>query len=228
MVTGRPDWWFEQDTAEAALAKALGGTRLDGLGFEADDAAGLAAAGGILAYLEENEPAAVGRIDTLAAWRPGLRMEIDEASRRSLELLRSTATGRRGRAPWRACSTARRPPWAARLLGEWLSAPLVDRGAIIDRHEAVALLVSDGSRAVRLAEALAGIGDVERLVGRVVTGRAGPRDLERIGHATSMLPKLLALLDDCDGLLGDLRESLDPCEDLAARITATLREGCPC
>ena len=85
VVTNRPDWWFEPDSAGIALTKALGGRRLEGLGFEPDnDAAGIAAAGAVVAYLEENEPAAVGRIDTLAPWRPGLRMEIDEASRRSL------------------------------------------------------------------------------------------------------------------------------------------------
>jgi DNA mismatch repair protein MutS len=226
-VTSRPDWWFEPATAEAALARALGGRRLEGLGFEpADDALGIAAAGSVVAYLEENEPAAVVRIDTLAPWRPGLRLEIDEASRRSLELVRSTATGRRD-GSLAGVLDRTKTAMGARLLGEWLAAPLVDRAAIIDRHDAVAALVADASRAARLAERLAGIGDVERLVGRVVTGRAGPRDLERLGHAAAILPDVLGLLAGAGGLLADLRESLDPCTDIATRVTATLREGCP-
>jgi DNA mismatch repair protein MutS len=197
------------------------------LGFEpADDALGIAAAGSVVAYLEENEPAAVGRIDTLAPWRPGLRLEIDEASRRSLELVRSTATGRRD-GSLAGVLDRTKTAMGARLLGEWLAAPLVDRAAIIDRHDAVAAFVADASRAARLAERLAGIGDVERLVGRVVTGRAGPRDLERLGHAATILPDVLGLLAGASGLLADLRESLDPCADVAARVTATLREGCP-
>ena len=227
VVTSRPDWWFEPATAEAALARALGGRRLEGFGFEpADDALGIAAAGGVVAYLEENEPAAVGRIDALAPWRAGLRLEIDEASRRSLEIVRSTATGRRD-GSLAGVLDRTKTAMGARLLGEWLAAPLVDRAAIIDRHAAVATFVADASRAARLAERLAGIGDVERLVGRVVTGRAGPRDLERLGHAAAILPDVLALLEGCGGLLADLRESLDPCADIAARVTATLREGCP-
>jgi DNA mismatch repair protein MutS len=226
-VTSRPDWWFEAATAEAALARALGGRRLEGLGFEpADDALGIAAAGGIVAYLEENEPAAVSRIDTLAPWRPGLRLEIDEASRRSLELVRSTATGRRD-GSLAGVLDRTKTAMGARLLGEWISAPLVDRAAIIDRHDAVALLVGDAARAARLAEKLAGISDVERLVSRVVTGRAGPRDLERIGHATAILPDVLGLLEGSRGLLADLREGLDPCTDIAGRVAAMLREGCP-
>ena len=92
-VTARPTWWFEPAAADAALARALGGRRVEGLGFEpAADAPALAAAGAVVAYLEENEPAAVARIEALVAWRAGRRMEIDDASRRSLELVRAAGT----------------------------------------------------------------------------------------------------------------------------------------
>ena len=160
VVTTRPDWWFERATAEAAVDRALGCRRLEGLGFEPDsDALGIAAAGGIVAYLEENEPAAVGRIDTLAAWRPGLRLEIDEASRRSLEIVRSTASGRR---PGSLAGVLDHTKTAmgGRLLGEWLAAPLVDRGGIEDRLDAVATLVASPALAAKLAGRLAGIGDL--------------------------------------------------------------------
>jgi DNA mismatch repair protein MutS len=227
LVTTRPDWWFDDATAEAAVGRALGGRRLEGLGFELPaDALGVAAAGAIVAYLEQNEPAAIARIDTLGAWRPGRRLEIDEASRRSLELVRSVATGRRD-GSLAGVLDRTRSPMGARLLGEWLSAPLVDKPAIDDRLDAVATLVADPILAARLAEKLSGIGDIERLVGRVMTGRAGPRDLERIGRATAILPDVVALLGPCGGLLADLREGLDPCPDVASRIGATLREGCP-
>jgi DNA mismatch repair protein MutS len=227
LVTTRPDWWFDDASAGAAVGRALGGRRLEGLGFELPaDALGVAAAGAIVAYLEQNEPAAIARIDTLGAWRPGRRLEIDEASRRSLELVRSVATGRRD-GSLAAVLDRTRSPMGARLLGEWLSAPLVDKPAIDDRLDAVATLVADPILAARLAEKLSGIGDIERLVGRVITGRAGPRDLERIGRATAILPDVVALLGPCGGLLADLRDGLDPCPDVASRIGATLREGCP-
>ena len=227
LVTTRPDWWFEAASAEAAVGRALAGRRLEGLGFELPaDAPGIAAAGGIVAYLEQNEPAAIARIDTLAAWRPGRRLEIDEASRRSLELVRSVATGRRD-GSLAGVLDRTRSPMGARLLGEWLSAPLVDRTAIDDRLDAVAALVSDASLAGRLAEKLTGVGDLERLVGRVMTGRAGPRDLERIGRAAAILPDVVAALGGSGGLLADLRDGLDPCTDIASRTGAALREGCP-
>ncbi len=235
VVTARPDWWFEPASAEAALGRALQGRRLEGLGFEiGPDAPGIAAAGGIVAYLEENEPAAVARIDTLSAWRSGLRLEIDEASRRSLEIVRGTVSGRRP-GSLAGVLDCTKTAMGGRLLGEWLAAPLVDRGGIEDRLDAVASLVSSPSAAARLAQRLAGIGDVERLISRVVAGRAGPRDLERIGYAAAILPDVLGLLDELRALapvgsaalLTDLRESLDPCIDVATRIGGMLREACP-
>jgi DNA mismatch repair protein MutS len=215
-VTCRPDWWFDDTTARAAVAKALGGLRLEGLGFDLPaDLPGVLAAGAIVAYLEENEPSAIARIDTIAAWRPGHRLEIDEATRRSLELVRGVASGTR-EGSLAGVLDRTKTPMGGRRLGEWLAAPLVDRAAIEARLDAVAALVAEPPLAARLVELLTGIGDIERLTGRVVAGRAGPRDLERIGHATAILPGVRGLLAGRGGLLGELCEALDPCTELAS------------
>jgi len=225
-VTARPDWWFDDDAAATAVGRALGGRRLEGLGFDLPaDLPGIAAAGGVVAYLEENEPAAVARIATLAAWRPGHRMEIDEASRRSLELVRTVGGRREGALVGVVDRT--KTPAGARLLVEWLSAPLVDAREIDRRLDAVGTLIADQALAAGLAARLTGIGDLERLISRVISGRAGPRDIERIGRAVAILPDVIGLLTTATGLLADLRDRLDPCEELARRIGATLREGCP-
>ena len=73
VLTVRPEWWFEDKQAEAKVTSAIGSLRFDGLGFNLpEEQLAITAAGGILAYLEENEPAAIGRIKTLAAWRSGI------------------------------------------------------------------------------------------------------------------------------------------------------------
>jgi DNA mismatch repair protein MutS len=237
-LTGRPDWWFEDATAETALLRSLDGVRLEGLGFELPaDRLAVSAAGGVVAYLAENEPAAIRRLITLAIWRPGHRLEIDEASRRSLEITRPA--GVRGKRDGSLLGVVNRTKSAmgGRLLAEWLTAPLVSPAAIEERLDAVAALVVETTLASGLGETLTGIGDLERLTARVMTGRAGPRDLERIGRAVAVLPTVRELLGRIEvagtatghrtALIESLREQLDPCDDLAAQIQATLREGCP-
>ena len=229
-ITCRPDWWFDEVTARAAVDRALAGQRLEGLGFDLlDDLPGITAAGGIVAYLDENEPAALQRIDALLAWRSGARMEIDEASRRSLELVRATsaAGGVRREGSLAGVLDRTKSPMGSRLLVDWISAPLINARQIDDRLDAVATLVAGRGITERLRETLTGLGDIERLISRVMSARAGPRDIERIGRATAILPDLSVALAPATGLLADLRDRLDPCADIAALITTTLREGCP-
>ncbi len=240
VLTVRPEWWFEDKQAEAKVTSAIGSLRFDGLGFNLpEEQLALTAAGGILAYLDENEPAAIGRIKTLAAWRSGSRMEIDEATRRSLELIRgSSQSGHRRDGSLAGVFGKTRSAMGSRLLVDWLSAPLVEKTAIDERIDAVSVLVDHPGIASQLTATLQGVGDIERLIGRVMSGRAGPRDIERIGHVTKILPELITLLGKAGALvatdapngstlLANFGDHLDPCLDLSKKIMATLRDGCP-
>jgi len=240
VLTARPDWWFDSEQSQTKVTTSLRSLRLDGLGFNLpEEQLAICAAGGILAYLEENEPAAIGRIKTLVAWRPGVQMEIDEATRRSLEIIRvATPSGHRRDGSLAGVFGKTKSAMGSRLLVDWLSAPLVDKGKIEERLDAVAVLVHHTESVAQLIATLSGVGDIERLVGRVISGRAGPRDIERIGQATKILPELIMLLCKAgslvapdaphgSSLLSFFGENIDPCEDLTARITTTLRDGCP-
>ncbi len=227
-ITARPTWWFSTDRGPDELSRKLGGVSLEGLGFEtAHDVSALAAAHAVICYLEETEPAAVGRIGQLKPWRSGHAMEIDEATRRTLELVRTVSEGRRT-GSLAGVLDRTKTPMGARMLSRWLVAPLIDHSSIERRLDAVGLLVGNAALAGEIADTLSGIGDLERITSRVVSGRAGPRDVERVGQVTRVLPRLQGLLDRVGpGLLADCRDSLDPCTDIADRIGHTLRESCP-
>jgi len=137
-----------------------------------------------------------------------------------------TATGRRD-GSLAGVLDRTQSPMGSRLLVEWIFAPLVDQAAIDLRLDAVAEIKANPSLSKQLIEQLTGVGDLERLTSRVMSGRAGPRDLERIGHATAILPDVITMLSGCNGLLADLRNTLDPCTDICQRIATTLRDGCP-
>ncbi len=108
--------------------------------------------------------------------RPSERLAIDPATRRSLELV---ATMRDGQREGSLLGTLDRTVTClgARLLADWLAAPLTDVAAINARLDAVAELVTNATVANQLRETLRQIYDIQRLLARVTTGRASPRDL---------------------------------------------------
>ena len=135
------------------LAKHFGTQTLEGFGFSDADVAPIRAAGGILEYLEETQKSSLEHIDRLIPYRPGASLEIDEATRRSLEITRTLREGRREGALLGVMDRTV-TAMGSRLLGEWLAAPLTDIPQIDDRLEAVGELVQTVSLADDVRELL--------------------------------------------------------------------------
>ena len=115
-----------------------------------------------------------------------------------------------------------------RLLRSWLERPLLSVVEISRRNTAVGALVDNTMAREELILALTGIGDMERLMGRIVYGSAGGRDMVSLCRAMERLPEVRAQLAPFGrGRLAVLRDSLDTLDDLAARISATLCDEPP-
>ena len=229
MVTRRPAWAFSQPTARQVLAKHFGTAGLDGFGFSDGpvDAQAIRAAGAILDYLTETQKSSLEHIDRLAPYRTTGTLEIDEASRRSLEITRTIRDGRReGALLWVLDRTV--TAMGSRLLADWLSNPLTDAAGIRARLDAVQELVGEQSLCDDLQETLRRVYDVERLLARVTTGRCSPRDLSFLGRTLRALPALKAKLTARrSGLLNELEAGIDLCADLRAKFDAALADECP-
>ena len=116
----------------------------------------------------------------------------------------------------------------SRLMAEWLANPLLDPESIGQRLDAVEELVAEPALAADLREMLRRVYDVERLLARVTTGRATPRDLSFLGKTLRALPALKAKLTArIRRLLGRLEAEIDLCPDLRAKLEAALVEECP-
>src|SRR5439155_7289411 len=106
-------------------------------------------------------------------------------------------------------------PMGARLLADWLANPLTSIEEIDSRLDAVGELLADSPLRELLHEQLGGVYDLERLLARVTTGRASPRDLSFICRTLATLPKLKAKLTARkSSLLSDLKASLDLCPEI--------------
>jgi len=229
MVTRRPDWAFARDGAKGALVKHFGTAGLDGFGFNesAEDLQAIRAAGAILDYLTETQKSSLEHIDRLVPYRTSGTLEIDESSRRSLEITRTIREGRR-EGSLLAVLDRTATAMGSRLLADWVANPLLDVATITERHDAAEELLGDGPLAAGLHESLRRIYDVERLLARVATGRASPRDLSFLGRTLRCLPEIKDRLANrgC-ALLQRLERELDPCADLCDRLEASLVDDCP-
>jgi DNA mismatch repair protein MutS len=238
VVTARPDWTFDPSTARAALHHHFGVTTLAGFGFD-DDQICLTAAGALLLYLQETLKASLGHLNRLRPFRQDRFLFLDEVTRRGLELTRTLREGVRD-GSLLAVIDRTVTPMGARLLQEWLVAPLADRPAIEARLDAVAELLEANSPRQEARDLLEDGADLQRLTARVSTGRASPRDLAAVARTLRLLPHLkakitgrrAALLKDLESrleLFPDLRESLDHAlvddPPLSAREGGLIRRG---
>lgn len=229
-VTTRPAWAFSYDSATQTLAKQFGARSLEGFGFVSDsptDRLALAAAGAVLDYLVETQRTSLSHIERVTPVKTSARLQIDASTWRSLEV---TQTLRDGSREGSLLGVIDRTVTSlgARRLAEWLRRPLVDVSAITERHAAVEELVQHGSTTAALRETLSGIYDLERLLARVTTGRASPRDLSFIARTLALLPKIKAKLTDRQSeLLTRLEAAIDLCGDVRSRLDAALVENCP-
>jgi DNA mismatch repair protein MutS len=228
LVTRRPAWAFSLATATQVLAKHFGTASLDGFGFEHDrDALAIRAAGALLDYLNETQRSSLAHLDRLLPYQTGTTLEIDESTRRSLEI---TRTMREGRREGSLLSVLDRTVTAmgSRLLADWVANPLAEIAAINERLDAVAELVADSRVNDELREKLRGIYDLQRLLSRVTTGRASPRDLAHVGQTLAALPMLKAKITGRKSdLLRQLETEIDLCPEMRARLEAALVDPCP-
>ena len=116
----------------------------------------------------------------------------------------------------------------ARMLRSWLERPLLNVQEILRRSDCVEKLCGDTVTREELVVALTGIGDMERLMSRIVYGTAGGRDLAALRGAMEKLPHVKELLGAFDrGRLGELGRELDTLDDLAGQIAETLMDEPP-
>lgn len=229
MVTRRPAWAFAHHAAVQALSKQFGTMGLEGFGFQEApaDVQAVRAAGAILDYLSETQKGSLAHIDRLALYRPGDTLEIDEASRRSLEITRTIREGRR-EGSLLAVLDRTVTAMGSRLMADWVANPLLSLEAIRARQEAVAELVAQPALSAEISETLRRVYDVERLVARVTTGRATPRDLSFLGRTLRALPALKdSLAVRQSELLNRLEAEIDLCQELRAKLESALVDDCP-
>jgi DNA mismatch repair protein MutS len=217
---------FDSAAGERALKARFGLATLDGLG--SPGRAELAAAGGLIAYLDATQKGGGALLDAPRRVARGNHMAIDSATRDSLELCRSAQGGISGSLLGEIdrCQSAA----GRRMLGEDIGAPLTDRAAIEARLALVDWLYADAIRRERVRSALKSMPDIARALARLAAGRGSPRDLGQLRDGLAEASALKAEVEqqpDLPPLLAALLPRLAGHGALVDQLTRALIESPP-
>ena len=224
-VTWRPRYDFGRENADRALQEFFSVATLAGFGVQ-DLPLAIGAAGALVTYLQETQLCALPHLRGIEVFRDGSFMQLDRATRQSLELVQ-TMRDNEG-TPLLAVLDRTATPMGARMLRAWLLAPLGTVAAVRGRQEAVAELHADASMLAHTAACLAPILDLERLTSRSAFGRGNGRDLRGLQQSLEQLPALDERLRSCLApALLRLAAELDPLPELTAAIGAAIVDEPP-
>jgi DNA mismatch repair protein MutS len=224
-VTEADEAAFDARTAERTLLEQLRVQSLDGFGMR-DRLAATRAAGGLLRYLRDSHKADLGHVQSVVFRSTADALRIDAVTCRHLELIVGSEGQREGSLLHEIDRTA--SAMGGRLLRAWLLRPLVELERIRERLDGVEELAFRTRQRAMLREALGSLQDLERLLGRVVLGTAGPRDFLGLARSCGVIPQVTQILGDAAApLIRSLCAEMDALADVRQRIERTLLDDPP-
>ena len=218
------DWVFTEQAATQKLLKHFGTKTLKGFGVERMEC-GVIAAGAILHYLELTLHPNISHITTLARIEQERYVRLDRFTVRSLELVQPMQN--------EGCSLLQvidrtTTPMGGRMLRRWVLFPLKDEKKINERLDVVDYFFRHPEFRDLIEENMQLIGDLERIISKVATGRVSPREVRQLRIAlTAMKPIKEACLTAENETLKSMGKRIELCEELRDRITRELQDDPP-
>ncbi len=223
-ITPWPSWRFETGRCHENLLKHFNTSTLDGFGLKNTPLA-IRAAGSILQYLRETEPASLNLLTSLRYYNLNEFMTLDAATRRNLELTETLRGEINGSLLGTLDYTV--TPMGKRLLRQWVSQPLLDRIKIENRQNGVEYFFNTGLTRADLRNTLKPLADLERLTNRVLSGHAQPRDLVAFRETLKRIPSILKILPADAAPIQKTMDLLSPCSDELSILEISISDDPP-
>ncbi|MBN2460193.1 MAG: DNA mismatch repair protein MutS [Candidatus Cloacimonetes bacterium] len=219
-------WYSEQREAEQMLKNHFQITSLEGIGLEHKPLAQIAAATA-LAYLKSLKNEELKHISNIKYYSLSCFLQIDEVTRRNLELFRSIRYNTR-QGSLISVIDQTRTPLGARELIQWLSHPLMDIQTIYNRSEAVHCLKENYALTRDIRELLKNVGDLSRLLSKVGTRKINPRDVIALKNYLSLSPRLGELISEISNqLIQKYKDQIKDYSDIIHQIENTIMADPP-
>lgn len=220
-VSTMDEWAFVHDAAVEKLKKQLHVESLKGYAIDTYPL-GVCSAGALVVYLEQTQHAGLANICSISRIDEDKFVWMDRFTLRNLEVFNASAGGEGVslvNVVDKCCS-----PMGSRLLRSWLAMPSMDLKELGDRFDIVEFFTKNEELLTGIQERISNIGDLDRIMSRVATGKIMPREVLQLGRGLSQLGPIKSLCSGENGCapLEELVSSIDGCSDLYDRIVRTL------
>ena len=220
-VSTMDEWAFVHDAAVEKLKKQLHVESLKGYAIDTYPL-GVCSAGALVVYLEQTQHAGLANICSISRIDEDKFVWMDRFTLRNLEVFNASAGGEGVslvNVVDKCCS-----PMGSRLLRSWLAMPSMDLKELGDRFDIVEYFTKNEELLTGIQERISNIGDLDRIMSRVATGKIMPREVLQLGRGLSQLGPIKSL---CSGEnscvpLEELVSAIDGCSELYDRIARTL------
>ena len=222
-LTSLDEWAFVQEAAEERLRNQFKVKSLKGFAVEQFPLA-LCSAGALLVYLEQTHHAGLGNICSISRIDSDKFVWMDRFTFRNLEVFQSNA-GKDGVSLVdtidRCCSSM-----GSRLLKQWLSMPVMDLKELGSRYDIVQFFIDNSQALSGMQEDISEIGDLERAVSRLATGKILPREMIQLARSLRRMNPIMERCAEsgCEAL-EKLSSGLRNTDSAMMRIVSTLSEN---
>ena len=219
-ITSIDEWAFVYDAALERLCRQLGVRSLKGFAIDSCPL-GICSAGALMVYLEQTQHVGLKNICSISRIDSSKYVWMDQFTLRNLEVFQSAA-GREGVSLVETldkCSC----PMGARLLRASLAMPIMDIKELNERYDIVQFFTEHPEVLEEVQMDLGRLGDLERILGRVATGKAVPREIVQLSRGLSQMDPIRQRCEEqgC-APLDKLLKGLHSCTKLLERISGTL------
>lgn len=218
------DWVFQKEYANETLQNHFEVKNLKGFGIQ-DLKYGIIAAGAVLYYLSETQHNQLKHIQNISRIAEDNYVWMDRFTGRNLELYNPNSINA---VTLLDVIDKTISPMGGRLLKRWLALPLKNIDEIKNRHELVKFFIDSDEFSKTVTYQLKQISDLERLISKVATGKASPREIVLLKNSLkAILPIKIAAENSKNKAVQQLGKQLHTCEDLIAKISETLFDDAP-
>jgi len=225
-ITIFDSWYFNPEEAKNALLDHFGTTSLEGFGAE-NKLFATTAAGVALSYLKSLKNNDLKHISKIRFYSIKNYMQLDEVSRRNLELIKSIRYNS-SYGSLISILDETETPMGARKIRDWLLNPLLDKVQIELRLNAVEELKNNFSLTSDIRDLFKTIGDLSRILGKIGTKRINPRDTIALKNYLETASVLFDLLGEFKNeFLKSLKLKIADYSNITELINKTIIEEAP-